>query len=206
MAQIDTGIRSVLARPAIYGLFQRAIGSKEAQRDFVSRYVQPRAGERLLDIGCGPGTLLEDLSDIGYVGFDPSPSYIKTASQKFGARGRFIVGGIDDVDGQEFGRFDIVLAKGVLHHLDDTQVDKAFATATAVLNEGARVVTVDPCFLPDQPWLARFLISRDRGQNVRDLDHYRTLAERWFPKVETHVRTDRLRVPYSHLIMVCRKA
>ncbi len=49
----------------------------------VGQYIQPRAGARILEIGCGPGTIAGYLPDSEYVGFDMSSKYIEMARKRF---------------------------------------------------------------------------------------------------------------------------
>jgi len=206
MAEITTGLRSILSVPAVYETFQRLLGSPAAQRDLVANYIRPHPGEALLDIGCGPGNLLRSLpDDLRYVGFDPNESYVKSAAERYGTRGSFFAGGIDDADPATLGTFDIVMAKSVLHHVDDRQAAEVFDVAARVLRPGGRVITLDNVYVDGQSRIARFLISRDRGQNVRTREGYEQLARARFSTVETHIRHDRLRVPYTHIILTCRE-
>lgn len=202
MPEVTTGIRSVLSVPAVYELFQRAIGSPKARRAFLS-YVGAEPGMSVLDVGCGPGDLVTSFPDVRYVGCDINPAYIESANRRFGDRGTFFVGGVGDVDPATIGTFDRVIAKSVLHHIDDDLADRLCATARAVMAPGGRFVAWDACFTPDMSPIARFVISKDRGRNVRTVEAYRAIAERHFPSVETHVHHDLLRVPYSHVVMVC---
>lgn len=205
MAEVTTGLRSILSVPMIYEALQHALGSRAAQRDLVANYIRPQQGESLLDIGCGPGGLVRSLpEDLRYVGFDPSEAYVKAAAERYGARASFFAGGIDDIDPVTLGMFDIVMAKSVLHHLDDQQCARVFDVASQVLRPGGRLITLDNVYVEGQSRIARFLISRDRGQHVRTRDGYEQLARRRFSSTETYIRHDRLRVPYTHIILICR--
>lgn len=205
MAEVRSGLRSILSDPRIYASFQRLIGTREASQDFVETYLAARPGQSMLDIGCGTADILRWLTDVSYVGFDPSAAYIAAATQRYGDRGRFFVAGIDDIDPSKLGgQFDVVLAKGVLHHVDDLQAERVFSLARAVVADGGRVVTLDGSLEKEQPRLARFLIRRDRGRNVRSAEGYADIARRFFSSVAVTVRHDRLRVPYTHAILVCQ--
>src|SRR5438552_4181241 len=68
-SMIET-IRSVLAFPQAYNLFFQVIGAPERSRILVRDYIRPRPGDRILEIGCGPGTIIPYLPKTEYVGFD----------------------------------------------------------------------------------------------------------------------------------------
>ena len=154
--------------------------------------------------GCGTGDIVELLGAVSYVGYDPSAEYIESARQRHGSRGTFSVGEVGSVDLRD-DSFDICIAKGVLHHLEDDAASGLFAEAARVLRPGGRLVTMDPVFADDQPLIARFLAERDRGQNVRRFDEYEQLARTAFGDVDGQVRHDLLRVPYSHALLICTR-
>ena len=158
------------------------------------------------DIGCGPGDLLAELpASITYVGFDKSEAYVRAARSRFGDRGTFFCRTVDRtvVDELGAGSFDLVVAHGVLHHLDDAEADAFFALARAALTPVGRLVTADGCWVAGQSPLARYLLARDRGRHVRTESAYRALAERYFPSVVTDIRHDTSRVPYTIVYLVC---
>ncbi|MCC7075139.1 MAG: class I SAM-dependent methyltransferase [Deltaproteobacteria bacterium] len=198
MAQITTGLRRVLNDPRIYVVTQRLLTSEARTRRWVDEILRPRAGQRVLDIGCGPADLLRFLPAVVYVGFDSSAEYIAAARARFGTRGRFEHARVDEAALEDLGLFDLVIARGVLHHLDDTEAEQLFRLARRALRPAGRVVTLDACWAEGQHPLARMLIARDRGQNVRDAAGYRALAARVFDDVHAEVRHDLMRVPYTH--------
>lgn len=201
MTEITRGIRSILSRPAVYELFSRLVGGERTRRTLVGQYVRPSAGDRILDIGCGPGELVTLLpADVRYVGVDISAAYIERARDRFGSRAEFHVGDATTFSPGE-RRFDLVLAMGVLHHLDDAQAEDLLQMAARALAPNGRVVTVDGVYAPGQSRIARAIIARDRGQHVRALDGYEALAGESFSTVHSVVRHDLLRMPYSLCIL-----
>ena len=203
VAQTTRGVRSVLSIPLVYETFQRIVGSPRVRRELVDTYVRPRPGLRVLDIGCGPGNLLSYLPGVAYTGVDLSPAYIDSARRQFGDRGRFFVGRVGDLDADELGEFDVVIAKSLLHHIDEDEALHLFDVASGVLAEGGRLVTLDAAYTPDMSRAARFVVSRDRGQSILTPEKYEALASRVFAEVRVAVHHDLLRIPYTHVFLSC---
>lgn len=202
--QITTGIRSILGHPAVYDLFQTLMGADRIRRELVSEHIRPVEGMRLLDIGCGTARILDYLPPLTYHGFDLSQEYIDEALARYPGRGTFRCAMVEEATLQGEPSYDLVLAVGVLHHLDDESALQLMRLAKAALKEGGRLVTIDPCFDHAQNPIARFLVSRDRGQNVRSGGQYRELAFNAFSQVAGVVK-HRAWIPYTHWIMECTK-
>lgn len=203
MAEARNSLHGFLVFPRIYRNLQRLLRKPRSADIVISTYMGPLAGRRVLDVGCGPGTLLQFLDEVNYTGIDRNERYIREAQAKYGDRARFILADVADVAAMGLPPFDIVTMFGLLHHLDDRQAIALMTAVRPLLREGGRVVTVDPCIVERQNPIAWLLARSDRGRNVRLADGYRALATTAFPKVELHVRSDLLRLPYNHAIMVC---
>lgn len=63
---------------------------------------------------------------------------------------------------------------------------------------------MDGTLIEGQSSIARRLILRDRGQNIREPEGYAALARHSFEEVDVTVRHDLLHVPYTHCVMECR--
>lgn len=206
MAQITSGLRAILSLPRMYDLVQDLVGAERLRRLLVRDHLRPNAGQRLLDIGCGTARILPHLpAEVHYVGVDLSPAYIDAARAQFAGRGEFHCVDVGQSTVRPFRDFDLALATGLLHHLDDHEVIAMLHTAREALAPGGRLTTIDPCFAPGQSRLAAFTIKRDRGQNVRTPDAYLQLARQVFPHAGVQVRNDLLRIPYNHAILECRR-
>jgi len=203
MTQVDQGIRGLLTSASNYDLFQGLVGAKRVRRSLSVEYIQANPGMKILDIGCGTGGILADLPDVDYLGFDLNQKYLEAATQRYGARGRFICADVNDAPTEIEGVFDRVLALGLLHHLEDEEVFALMALSCRLLAPGGKLITIDPCYRDGQPTLARFLINRDRGRNARTEQGYVELARTAFQSVEAFIREDLLRVPYTHVILRC---
>jgi len=206
MPQVTQGIRSVLSIPAVYHLFGQLTGGASGRRRFVADHIRPQPGDRVLDIGCGPGVLVPYLPAVDYVGFDASEEYIQAAQAQYGDRATFYCQQVSAETITEQSQFDLVLAVGVLHHLDDAEALQLCYLAQAALKPGGRLITFDGCYVAGQSPIARYLLSRDRGQNVRDQDGYTKIVSQVFSKdVVASIRHDLLRIPYTHIILECTK-
>ncbi|MGB6044862.1 MAG: class I SAM-dependent methyltransferase [Pirellulales bacterium] len=195
-------IRNALGAATVYRRFQHFVSGNHYAR-FVDDYLRPEAGQRILDIGCGPAAILEYLPDVEYVGVDISPKYIDFARRRYGNRGQFHCRRVCETSLNEWGTFDLVIAHGIVHHLDDNEASHLFQLAITALNHPGRLVTLDGCFVEGQSRVARQLLVWDRGQHVRNEHSYRQLAQAFFPDIAVDVRSDLIRLPYTHIIMQC---
>ena len=169
---------------------------------FVDNYLKPFPGIKIVDFGCGPGSIIEYLPEqVEYVGVDAEKNYIDSAINKYGEIGKFICEDILSFSPKEVNYFDIAIAIGLLHHLNDEESKKLIEAANKVLKPGGCLVTIDNIYIKNQSFIARFLISKDRGKNVRTLDQYLRIGQTVFPKIEYQIIHDMLMVPYTHIIM-----
>lgn len=198
-------IRPILNRPFFYESYHKLIGANYRSYVLVEDYIRPKPNDRILDIGCGPGNMLPFLPECRYTGFDANESYITAARERYGHRGKFVCDRVSHHTVRQFGEFDIVLALGLVHHLDDSEATDLFRLGYTALKPGGRMITNDGCYRADQSAVKRYLLSRDRGQYVRTEQEYLELALEYFDKVKPNIREDVLRIPYTHLILECIK-
>lgn len=192
--------KSALSLPSIFGLYQRVVGAPECHRRFLEVFARPQPGQRIIDLGCGTGASLAHLPEgISYVGVDIDADYIRAARARFGARGTFLSSDLMTVDLSQFAPFDLAISFGVLHHLNDVQARAMLQLARDIVRPGGRLVTIDPCYVPGQSPIARFLNDHDRGRHIRDAEDYRQLFAAK-GSVETTVLSDMLRIPYTMIV------
>jgi SAM-dependent methyltransferase len=194
-------VRPVLDRPFFYELHNTLIGAKHRSRILVRDYIRPRADDRILDIGCGPGNMVPFLPHCYYLGVDMNESYVERARTRYGNRAEFSCRRVSEHTVHEMGAFDIVLALGLLHHLDDSEADDLFRLGYAALKPGGRMITMDGCYLPKQSRIERYLLDSDRGRFVRSEEEYLKLAHGRFSQVLWHLHPGLLRIPYTHLFL-----
>jgi SAM-dependent methyltransferase len=77
--QLLNKIISFLDIPVLYRLFFRLIGADVFRKIFATEYVMEQPSDKVPDIGCGPGDVLNYLPAVNYTGFDISEKYIDAA-------------------------------------------------------------------------------------------------------------------------------
>jgi SAM-dependent methyltransferase len=191
----------ILAAPSIYDFSQSLVGAPRCHSRFINEMVGPQRGERVLDLGCGVGASIKFMpDDVDYVGLDLSEPYIETARARYGKRGTFICSDVSALDAPSIGVFDRAFSFGVLHHLSDQVAASAIDLVRRVVRPGGVFATIDPCFVPGQSSIARFLAANDRGKYVRDQAGFERLVSDLGP-VRSRVFHDLLRIPYTQLVM-----
>jgi cyclopropane fatty-acyl-phospholipid synthase-like methyltransferase len=205
MAQIENNIRSILKQASIYNLFQWCVGADKARMKCVRDFVCPTPHMRVLDIGCGPGKMIEYFPDtIEYYGFDFNQNYIDHARREYGDRGTFICSDVNDADLlKNLPECDVVMAIGLVHHLEDIECVKLFDFAKKQMKKGGRLITFDGCYTENQSKIAKFLLDHDRGQNIRTQEGYESLAKESFKNIKTTIANNLMRLPYTFIIMEC---
>jgi SAM-dependent methyltransferase len=208
MSQINSGVHSILNSPLIYSLFQNAVGGIQFRRRLVRDYFRVKAGNKVLEIGCGPGVFSEFFGDdINYTGFDVSQQYIAFAKGRYDFRKnlQFICSDVNDFNISENIQYDFSFAAGLIHHLNDEEALKVFKMAKEGLGKGKRFISIDPVFVEGQSFIAKYMISKDRGQNIRTAPDYEKLAKSEFKSVKVIILHNLLRIPYTHAIIECVK-
>ncbi len=177
-------------------------------RDFIDRWLQQRCkNKRALDYCCGEGEITIFLAKNGAeaVGIDISDISIGNAKKNA------IRKGVDkntsfltmDAEKLEFERnfFDIIICKGVLHHLD---IKKAYPQLARVLKPEGEIICIEPLAYNPLFQLYRKMTPHLRTQweakhilTMREIE----LAKKYFGKVETkffHLAT-LVAVPFRNL-------
>lgn len=203
MSDFLSGFKKILDIPLTYRAFTKLVSNDKSKARYVQEYIKPRTGHRILDIGSGPCDILEMLPQVDYIGFDMNPKYIEAAKKKFGNKGTFLCKKVDRDTIIEPSSFDIIIANGVLHHLNDEEAFRLFELAKINLKPSGRLITFDGCYTNNLSMIVKLILSLDRGQFIRSREGYIELASKYFPIVKATHHQDFLRIPYSHLILEC---
>ena len=103
------------------------------------------------------------------------------------------------------GFFDAINAHGLIHHLSNEDAHTLLETAYKYLKPNGYLVTFDTAEHEGQSGIARWLVKKDRGQNVKSPAGYKELAKHYFDKVEGKLYTNYSRLPYSAFAMKLTK-
>ena len=201
--QLRIDPRKILSHPIVYTTYQKIVGGYRARKLFVENNVKIKPGQKILDIGCGPGDILEFLPEVDYTGIDLDANYIAQAKKKYGKRGDFKCSGVDDLELIDSNTFDIVISAGVLHHLTDEQCFNLFKIAVKALKPNGRFVSFDGCYIPNQNKISAYFLRKDRGQFVRTQTEYERLTKSYFTKLDSTIDESYFFIPYTSIIMDC---
>ena len=196
-------MRSILEHPLAYRVLQNSGGFFGARLKAFGKYLPLTGAERIVDIGCGPGFVVEHLPPtVDYHGFDTHEGYIAFATSRFGKTARFSCRPFDDDTARDCGPVDVVMMNGVLHHLDDDTAHVTLEAARRALGPAGRLFTLDGCYVDGQSSVARLLLDYDRGKHVRTLERYRALVGAHFGSAVANLDPDLSWFPYTWLVMV----
>jgi SAM-dependent methyltransferase len=206
MSQRISKLYHLVTIPAIYKGLMSALGAERARHRLARELYTVAAGSKVLDVGCGPGSIYPYLPETDYTGIDLNPRHVEHARALYGGRARFLVGDASrDLQG-EAGTFDLVVVSALLHHLDDGQARAMLRRLCELLKPGGRLVTFDNVWLERQNPIARVLNKLDSGLNVRFAGEYRHLVADLPVAVEERLYRDLLRIPYDHFSMILTKS
>lgn len=199
------GVFSILKHPFVYETVQQVFGAERNRKWFAETYVAAKAGERVLDIGCGPAQLLAHLPAVDYVGWEPNPAYVETARRTYAARGScsFHAGFFGEDQAAQVKSVDIAIVSAVLHHLTDDEARHLYGLLRHVVRPGGRVVSLDCAYVDRQNPIAKLLVSLDRGRHARTPAAYTALAREAFGDIAGDVIDQRF-PPYTYWIMTAR--
>ena len=126
------------------------LGTNGRNSRMVIDLAQIRPGDKVLDVGCGTGSLtLTAQSHAGpggkVVGIDAAPEMIEVARKKASRSGLevvFEVGLIEKLDFPD-ATFDVVISRLAIHHLPDDLKHRGFAEILRVLKPGGHLFIAD---------------------------------------------------------------
>ena len=165
----------------------------------IGRLSQIKAGDQVLDVGCGSGRLTlaaQAWAGAGgqATGLDPSPEMIEVARKnaaRAGLKTRFELGVVESLPFPD-ASFDVVLNRLMLHHLPGDLKQRGLAEMRRVLKPGGICLVVD--FEPPKSGLLRLIMQNHmaRMANVDVREYVPLLAEAGFTDIDTGPTSSKL--------------
>ena len=165
----------------------------------IGRLAQIKAGDRVLDVGCGSGRLTMAAqewagADGQAVGLDPSPEMIRVArknAERAGSKAKFELGLAESLPFPD-GSFDVVLNRLMLHHLPEDLKQRGLAEMRRVLKPGGVCLIVD--FEPPKSGLLRLIVENHLTlmAHVDVRNYLPLLMEAGFTDIETGPTSSKL--------------
>lgn len=190
-----------------YDLFSRVVslGRDKASREKLVELAAPAPGEKVLDVGCGTGTLalaLESSVGTGEVhGIDASPEMIEVAKEKAAKTGSdidFRVALVEEIPFPD-ATFDLVTSSLMLHHLPDDLKRTGLGEIRRVLKPGGRFMATDFATHSHSPHGHLFSIfGHSRGESMVD-ELMPMLKDAGFSEVED------IPTPHKNFAFICAR-
>jgi ubiquinone/menaquinone biosynthesis C-methylase UbiE len=156
------------------------LGHERRLREITLDLVSLQPGEKVLDVGCGTGSLAiaacERVGAFGAVsGIDPAPEMVARARKKAtraGVHARFELAVIESLPFAN-GEFDVVLSSLMIHHLPRKIRPAAFSEVFRVLKPGGRFLAVD--FKPPGSKMGQSVTAQTLGEGMARNDIRRNI-------------------------------
>ena len=153
MKHLITRSLNLVAR--FYDSFMKLTMDEEKFRQEIIELADLEGNERVLDIGCGTGTLdllLAEILDRGSVhGIDVAPKMVEVARKKAQREGEKIVYQIGSSTAlpYEDNKFDIVFTTLLFHHLNFKEKGKTLREISRVLKDDGKYISAEFGQFPD---------------------------------------------------------
>lgn len=201
MSQRLNIIHNLLSSPFIYSSFQKLMKGDKIRKKILKNEIKKRK-PYILDIGCGLGDSLDYINNPVYYGYDISKKYIDYAKKKYKTKGKFLRRNFTQKEIKNLPKFDYILLLGILHHLTNSQIIDLFKLIKKVLKKKGKIITLDPIYEDKQNFFKKFLISYDRGKNIKTKKKYIKLVGYYFKYIKTKIYNQSF-VPYTWFTMTC---
>jgi 2-polyprenyl-3-methyl-5-hydroxy-6-metoxy-1,4-benzoquinol methylase len=204
MSQRINKIYNFINSPLVYRIIQYIMSGTSFRNSIIKKNIK-KSNLKILDIGCGPAQILEQIPRCDYYGYDIDQRSIQYAKKKYRKKNyHFYCKKFNKTEIKKLPKFDFVIFFGILHHLSNKEADKMLTLCKRTMKKNSKLLTEDPILLEKQNIIAKFLIEKDRGINVRQKKEYINLLKKHFKKIKNKV-THQFFIPYTWFTTVCSK-
>jgi 2-polyprenyl-3-methyl-5-hydroxy-6-metoxy-1,4-benzoquinol methylase len=204
MSQRKNKIYNFINNPLIYKIIQGVMSGTSFRNNIIKKNIT-KNNLKILDIGCGPAQILEHIPKCDYYGYDIDRRSIQYAKKKYYQKNyHFYCKKFNKTELKKLPKFDFIIFFGILHHLSNKEVYEILKLCKKIMKKNSKLLTEDPILLENQNVIAKFLIKKDRGLNVRKKQQYIDLLKKHFKKIKNEV-THQYFIPYTWFTTICSK-
>jgi SAM-dependent methyltransferase len=178
----------LLSNPKVYDVFQYCVGSYRFRKRFITSIGISKKSQ-VIELGCGTGISLESIDNNHYTGIDISQQYLEKARTR-NERTTLIKGDVSDASTFKnlyAGKADIILALGLWHHLNDSQVYNTLINVSKIAQIGTRLYFHDPFIDKFSSRSAVWIAKNDRGKYLRSVLELSEIATAAGYKIEYQI-------------------
>ena len=204
MSQRSSVLYNLINNPFVYRLIQKLMSGTSFRKKIVQKNIKNKKF-KILDIGCGPAEILDYIPECEYYGYDIDKRAINFARKKYSNNNHhFFCKKFNESELFRLPKFDFIILFGILHHLDNKEAKIILNLCKKKMKKNSKLLTEDPILVENQNIIARFLINRDRGLNVRKKKEYLSLLKPHFKYLNAKI-TNQLFIPYTWFSVICKK-
>ena len=185
----------------MYSFFYRFLQNVILKRSFnddIIKIIKKNQIKQIIDIGCADSPLLQKIEgNYFYDGYEVDYLFIKKSKNKYKGKQEynFFNQGIDEINFEKYDPKDsIIILIGLFHHINDEKI-RFFLEKTS----NFRIYAIDAVKISDQNMITKLLLSLDKGNYIRNVDHYKKILLNFEFII---ARNKYLRIPYDHIISV----
>lgn len=194
-------IKNILNNPTLYHLSQKFFLADNFRKKLLKKLITKKNID-VLDIGCGPGNMINYLSFNRYFGFDTDKKYIEFAKKKY-LDCIFFCEKFTKLSLKKISKVDVVILFGVLHHISNDEVLDLIKNLKLALKKIQKIIILDPVYVKNQNKIAKFLIDNDRGDFVRTEKGYLDLFKK-SRTTFTHKIYNQKIIPYTNIVTILK--
>jgi ubiquinone/menaquinone biosynthesis C-methylase UbiE len=159
--------------PKLYSFFVRPKWAVKLYIDSVLHENFDFTNKRVLDFGCGVGSICSMFSPKDYIGIDCDEKRIKYA-QRLHPEFKFHSSRDNKLPVND-NSLDYILISSVLHHIPTEALNLYMPEFHRILSQGGTVLVIEPVFVKEYPLANYYMSHIDKGQFIRTEDEYRSI-------------------------------
>jgi len=203
MSQKSNLFYNFISNKYIYIFLQKLMSATSVRKNFVKVHI--KKDFNVIDVGSGLSTIIEGLPSINYYGYDINRAHIKYAKKKYFKKNfHFYCKRLTKNEILGLPKFDCALLLGIVHHLNDNEFKTMISLIKKSLKKNGKILILDNVITQKQNFISKFLIKRDKGDNIRNLNQFKLILNKYFSKIKYKINHQRF-IPYTWLKIVCYK-